>query len=69
MTSYDDTTPGRDRSDRSRLRAVLTLGAAGAVAALLVAGALSAGAGPSGSDPREGSALVTDWTARTGGQQ
>ncbi|MEQ4546768.1 hypothetical protein [Nocardioides kribbensis] len=69
MTSYDDTTPGRERSDRSRPRAVLTLGAAGAVAALVVAGAVSAGAGPSGSDPREGSALVTDWTARTDGQQ
>ena len=41
---------------------------AAAVAALVLAGAVFAGAGTAGS-PREGNALVRDWSARNAGQQ
>ncbi len=65
MTTSSDSTRGRGLRSRPRVAA---LGAAGAVAALVVGGALYAGTGTAG-DPREGNALVRDWSARSGGQQ
>ena len=65
MTTSSDSTRGRGLRSRPRVAA---FGAAGAVAALVVGGALYAGTGTAG-DPREGNALVRDWSARSSGQQ
>ncbi|MBB6626531.1 hypothetical protein H5V45_04255 [Nocardioides sp. KIGAM211] len=67
-TSSSRDARGRGRSDRSRPRAVALVPAA-VVAALLVGGAVYAGSDDVHAPPRQGNALVADWSARKEGQQ
>jgi hypothetical protein len=68
MTSSENS-QGRGRAARSRPRAVVGLGVASVVGAVLVGGAVYASARDGDTDRRSGNALVQEWSARTDGQQ